>query len=266
MVLTILRKWPFNRGRDRFFRMLPQSCIDNLNEIPNPVELKNGTNIFVCQNDFLSLWYKCYGEYETVTSQLIRKYVKPETVFLDIGANLGYFSLEVAHSIGADVISFEPNPRIADLFYKSINTNDLNAKITLWRVALSNAHNTATFFENSENLGASSLVPNSSQSHAVSYEVPVKKLDEFKSFQSHFVSLNKNVSVVKMDVEGAEALVLDGMKELIVQHQPVFIIELLDKQLKLFDSSKAAVIEYLNMLGYKLELEFDGNGLFIFNH
>ena len=53
------------------------------------------------------------------------------------------------------------------------------------------------------------------------------------------------------------------MAELLKTHKPNLIVELVDYQLKLFGSSKKAVIAYLESLGFELREEFDGNGLFV---
>lgn len=265
-IQKLLRYWPFERGRDRFFHSLPESTLANIDSTQNPTILKNGLKIFTLPGDYLSRWLKCYGECELQTSKQIKKYAKSDEVFLDIGANLGFFSTEVACLKAGRVISFEPNPTIAKLLRKTIDINELQKSITLVEAAISNKEETATFVEHPTNKGSSSLEANSDDSQLGNrYEVKVISLDENEDFATILESTGMNIGLVKMDIEGSEEYALRGMKRLLEKHQPKLIVELLDSQLKLFGSSKDLLITYLRSIGYDLHMEFDGNGLFIPN-
>ena len=263
IIQKLLRLWPLVRGRDRFFRMLPDATKRKLDDLKNPVLLKNGLRIFVSKGDDLSRWLRSYGAYELETSQIIREYSKPGQVFMDVGANMGLFSLEAAQILNLPVISFEPNPKIADLFTRSIKINGVEKNVRLFQVAVSDETCRATFVEHPSNKGGSALEVSGEAQEGSRYEVGVEKLDAYGLFQDHLAGLGLNVGLIKMDVEGAEERALRGMADLLKTHKPNIIVELVDSQLKLFGSGRKPVIAYLESLGFDLRVEFDGNGLFV---
>lgn len=257
-----MHKWPFTRGRDRFFRMLSGSMRQGLDNIKNPIPLKNGLKLFVTKEDFLSHWLKCYGQYEPQTSKKIQQYSKPDSIFLDVGANLGIFSLEVAKLFGNQVVSFEPNPKIAKLLQSSIEENKLVDNIHVHNVAVSDENTTAVFVEHPSNKGGSALEVNKDLQTGERYKVNVVALDEYSVFQEFLENSNAQIGLIKMDIEGAEERALKGMAKMLSIHKPIIIMELLDSQLKIFGSSKSSVICYLKSLDYYLHEEFEGNGIF----
>ena len=203
IIQKLLRLWPLVRGRDRFFRMLPEAFKKKLDDLKNPVLLKNGLQIFVSKGDDLSRWLRCYGSYELETSNVIREYSKPGQIFVDVGANMGLFSLEAAQLLNLPVISFEPNPKIADLFSQLIQINAVDEKVKIFQVAVSNETCRATVVEHPSNKGGSALEVSGDAQEVSRYEVGVEQLDEYGLFQDHLAGLGLNVGLIKMYVEGA---------------------------------------------------------------
>ena len=68
----------------------------------------------------------CYtGQYEPQETQLASRILRPLDVFVDVGANWGYFSLAAAHWVGARgrVVAFEPEPRLYRMLVSNIAAN-----------------------------------------------------------------------------------------------------------------------------------------------
>lgn len=156
--------------------------------------------------------------YEPETTAYFASVLGPGRVFVDIGANHGYFSLLAAALVGESgrVVSFEPNPAIFHQLRTHVGLNRFDSRVTLLPSALSNAPGEARLFvsQDARNSGLSSLTPASehlesgSLSDANTVVVPVDTFDRW------FASSGLNhVDLMKIDVEGAEMFVLQGMAD-----------------------------------------------------
>jgi FkbM family methyltransferase len=144
------------------------------------------------------------GRWEPWIEATLVPHIKPGMVALDIGANFGYYTLLMAQAVGpkGHVFAFEANPSIARKLIKSVHVNGLSPWTTVHQVALSNAVGEAEFQYDPQFSGGGSLGPGYSDEH-IKLTVPTARLDDL-------LPANTAVDIVKMDVEGAEALVLTG--------------------------------------------------------
>ncbi|WP_232231627.1 FkbM family methyltransferase [Coleofasciculus chthonoplastes] len=144
---------------------------------------------------------------------LLLKFLDREKSFIDVGANIGYYSL-LAITSSCNVYSFEPDPRVVETLKKNL-AQFQNAQII--RKALYSEPGTMEL-----SLSASpelnSLVRQGSQGQGIS--VPVTTLDVF---MADYPSLS--VSAIKTDVEGADFQVLLGGKSLLIRDQPLVLSE-----------------------------------------
>ncbi|PXW22417.1 FkbM family methyltransferase [Paraburkholderia caballeronis] len=126
-------------------------------------------------------------------------------LIVDVGSNYGEMLLEIAPSNPATVIAFEANPTLIPYLTRTLSDAGRNAKVE--PVALSNSEGTVTFNLDETWSGTSSIVavPETARGHAIrSIEVPATTLDNY------FASETARNACVKIDVEGAEQLVLRG--------------------------------------------------------
>ena len=70
------------------------------------------------------------------------------------------------------------------------------------------------------------------------------------------------VDVIKIDVEGAELLVLRGSRQTLSEHSPILIVEMIERQLRAMGTSKAEVTEFLGSFGYTLREDLGFNWMF----
>lgn len=159
-----------------------------------------------------SLWMN--GVYEVNTTQYIKDFVKEGDVVLDIGSNFGYFTLLLAKQVGPTgvVHSFEAHPELFKILKKNVELNGYN-NIKLYNVAVSNFVGRGRFYLNSIWAGTSSIFPHRHIKEAV--------IVKFISIDS--LDLERT-SFAKIDVEGAEALVLDGMRNTISKNADMSLI------------------------------------------
>lgn len=151
----------------------------------------------------------CYtGWYEPQETQLASRILRPGDVFVDVGANWGYFSLAAAHWVGArgKVIAFEPEPRLYRMLLSNVVANGLTC-LEAHCTAIAAGEGSlpfAAFRAEDGNWGSSRAVAPGADSDM---HCPTIGLD---------VALDRGgagpVQLVKIDVEGSEAGVLAGMR------------------------------------------------------
>ncbi len=145
---------------------------------------------------------------------LLEKILKPKMVFVDIGANIGYFSLIAAKLVGSGgkVFAFEPDSENFKLLEKNIKANNYK-NITAVQKAISDKTGKARLYLDSENLCGHSLTARKGNKFV---EVETVVLDDFLR--------DEKIDVIKIDVEGFEPAVLEGMKNIIKNNKDIMII------------------------------------------
>lgn len=129
---------------------------------------------------------------------LLRQTLKPGSVFVDVGANAGIYSLTAAPHVGdhGRVLSIEPNPRALDRLRFNARLNGIENRIIVEPSCISDAEGTVDLMLDDTNLGGSSLVEARS-SHKIS--VPAHKLLDV--VRGHDLA---KIDIMKIDIEGAE--------------------------------------------------------------
>ncbi len=168
-----------------------------------------------------------------------------EGTFIDIGANVGKYSIILAKNPNIKVIAFEPDPYNLEALKFNIVLN--NSPVVIKDIALSNKKGTASFFLNPDNQGNSSLL-NSGQKGE---EIFVKT----DTLDNVLKDNKERISLIKIDVEGFEAEVLQGARETIRKFHPKIIFEAWNGEYL------DRCMEVLNPLGYSTKKINGGNYL-----
>jgi FkbM family methyltransferase len=128
---------------------------------------------------------------------ILKTYLGNGGIFVDIGANIGYYSL-MATTLGASrVFAFEPNETVRDRFEFNIRSNNLEKKITCIPAALGTIEGSLPLSVDSNDLGAGTLIHNGTSNETTL--VKVRRLDNVLKE----CSVNK-IDALKIDVEGYE--------------------------------------------------------------
>lgn len=116
--------------------------------------------------------------YEPLETQWMFDHVGPNDVVVDVGANIGYYTLLLAKQVGhaGRVFAFEPDPVNFDLLQRNVERNGYR-NIVLERLAVSDVTGSVTLFTNEENRGDHRIHPTTSDLPAV--EVPSVRLDDY---------------------------------------------------------------------------------------
>ncbi len=189
----ILRPAPLRRVTDRFLLTL----------VPPTVTLPEG-ELALNQRDPVVSGALALGVYENFELQLFRSLIKPGETVLDVGANIGLYSIIGAHRTGPTgrVIACEPEPdNLALLHHNALGVQAQN--ISVCACALADNDGTLNLYLSTDNKGSHSLFGSKSNAQAIS--VPVRRGDDL------LAELGATPDVIKIDVEGAEPLVLAGL-------------------------------------------------------
>jgi FkbM family methyltransferase len=179
-------------------------------------------------------------------------------VVLDIGANIGWFTLVAAKHIGpaGQVHAFEPRPETARMLKRTIADNNLQSMIHVWEYALSDKAGELylTWGSNTDNPGGSFL------SGTQGSDIRPAGHDAARVIACRLDDILPGIApdIVKIDVEGAEPMALAGAKEALARKRPTILSELFPSQLK--NVSGRTVAQYIS------QLEEHGYGCYMLEH
>jgi FkbM family methyltransferase len=206
-----------------------------------------GIKVFFPRHDLRSaplesLNFGCYEEKEL---QVILQIIPKHGNFLDIGANIGWYSLIIAKFYKKlKVHSFEPIKKTYDFLLKNIKCNFLS-NVKVYNFGFYNKNKKITFYTYPEGTGNSSI-QNLSQSKSIQVaKCNVKVLDDF-------ISKKKiKVDFIKCDVEGAELFVFLGAKKVLLNNKPIVLCEMLRKWSKKFRYHPNDIILLFKRFNYR---------------
>ena len=187
-----------------------------------------------------------FDAYERTETQIMDVFVKNSKVILDIGANIGYFSIRYARvNPKARVHAFEPVPATYDFLTTNISRNNLGLTVKPYCIGLSDHSGSFTFYTEPLNGTNASLLNVSNAENSKKVLSNTLTMDQFcfdRSIEPDFI---------KCDVEGAEFLVFKGGKSTLMQNTPIVFTELLRKWAKPFGYHPNDVIRFFEELGYQ---------------
>lgn len=196
--------------------------------------------------------------FEPAVREAIARFCREGMAVVDIGANIGYYTIQMASLVGprGRVLAIEPNPVMVKELQANLSLNGLT-NVDIMRSAVGAVDGVAQFyFPTAGHEAHGSLRPNSTFDTASQGEVPLARLDSV----IHRLNI-ESVGLIKMDIEGAELLALRGAEETLKRSKPTVIFEASEQLTAAFDYSVIDTLKYLDGLGYRLtELEY-GNWL-----
>lgn len=190
------------------------------------------------------------GRYEPNEFYLLTKVLKPGTTFIDIGANMGLYTLFAASRVGETgrVVAIEPSAREMKILESNVKQNGLG-NVRLRQIALSDRDSEVELLvaglENSGHNTLGAFGYNTALDHKE--RVRAVCLDEL--VQSEEI---ERVDVVKMDIEGAELAALRGAPETLARFHPLLLVELSDRALEHQHATSCDVLDLLAQHGYRL--------------
>lgn len=192
------------------------------------------------------------GVWEKYETELFSSSLKRGDVVLDIGANFGYFSIIAAKQVGnqGKVYAFEPEPDNYQLLVKNIELNGYTNIIPIQK-AVSNRNGKLKLFLDKINWGGSSFSEDNILPQKEGFiEVETTILDDF--FENEVK--DSRVNFIKLDVEGAEGLVLEGAAKILQNNDLKILMEFWPYGLRNLGTDPIKLLQTLHEYGFKIQL------------
>ena len=184
------------------------------------------------------------GTYEPELQAALREFLCPGMTVYDVGANIGYITLMMAHNVGPQgrVFAFEALPENVERIQKNIALNKLSNVTVVSAAVLDKTARVSFYVHDSVGMGkAAGSAGRREEHYKAEINVPGLSLDEYVYLQG-----NPAPAAVKMDIEGGEVLALPGMRRILQEHHPVLLLELHGPE------SEKVAWETLSAAGYSL--------------
>ena len=190
------------------------------------------------------------GVWEPQETALFYALIKPRMTVLDVGANMGYYTLIAAKLVGSAgrAYAFEPDPENCQLIVKSVQLNGYN-NVSVFNNAVGDRRGRVKLHLESTNWGHS-LSPRNINNPAGSIEVELITLDDL--YQAG--KLGDHIHFIKLDVQGAEELVLKGARMIIQEQRPVAVMELEPARLNNMGSDALNLLHWFEHEGYSIRV------------
>lgn len=188
------------------------------------------------------------GSFEPDVVDWLTRLARPETTVFDVGANIGLMAIPVLRSCpGCRVASFEPSPSSLPYLRRTAGGSEFGERWLVMGKALSHTAGERDFTVGSpedalyEGFKSAARIPG-----ARTVRIPVSTLD------AEWTALGRPpVSVVKIDVEGAEGEVLEGAAELLAQARPALLLEWYEPYLAAYGTDSASLLTLASTLDYQ---------------
>ncbi len=184
-------------------------------------------------------------EYEKNDSKMIDNLVDDGAIFFDIGANLGWYSINIGLSHhNVQIHCFEPIPQTYAFLQQNLKLNAV-PNFVANNFGFSNFSGELDFYFYEEGMGNASSANLSNRDDVHTLKCKVQTLDEYISLK------NTSVDFIKCDVEGAELLVFQGGLQTIARYKPIVFSEILRKWSSKFNYNPNQIFDYFKSQNYR---------------
>jgi FkbM family methyltransferase len=190
-----------------------------------------------------------FGVYDEAGINFLKKTLKADYVFIDIGANIGTYSISASNKLdkskGGMVHAFEPVSYVYKKLIENIELNKIENIVPNNLAVFQENKTIELFLSNQENLGMSSVFHHDTES-GLTEMVEAVTIDSYIEISSNIT----RVDLIKIDIEGAELFALKGMLNTLKKFKPVLLLEISENVLKGNSISSSDVFNFLDQLGY----------------
>ena len=210
-------------------------------------------SIVVDRSSYVSSAIYWRGHHSTEVAKFLKHYLEPDITFVDVGANLGEITLIAGKRLTKGrVLAFEPVPQIFAQLSRNVALNNLS-RVELFNFGLFDRTDSLPIYRQNDinfgtiNEGVPSLFSTGSDREEAT--VPLRRFDEVA--REYGV---ERLDVMKIDVEGAEMMVLRGAESFIKRFRPLIITELSEGNFQRAGYTSTALIHYLRSMEYDVQI------------
>lgn len=239
--MTIFRK-VWRKALQVFSRIAVPRSGRRLRHVRGP-----GYEMLVFANEDVGRQIWLFGSYEPDETRFFRDSIRTNDVCLDIGGNVGYFSLLMSRAATSGAVHvFEPIPLNAAMVRVNADLNALS-NVTVNNVAVGSSEGMVQFSVSVDS-AYSSMRATGRLAEERMIDVPIITLDDYVERAGI-----ARVDVMKVDVEGAEDMVISGGSRLLSDEKRrprIVLLELYDGNLSHFGTCVGAVVAHMTAFGY----------------
>lgn len=186
------------------------------------------------------------GCFDPVGIRFIKNQLYEGEIFIDIGANVGAYSLIASRLVGKSgkVIAFEPASKSFLRLLKNISLNGIGNIIPERLAVIDKSTQADLYISGSQNMGMSSIYHHDSET-GITEKVEAISIDDY--IEKKGIS---RISLIKIDIEGSEFLALKGMQKVLTSMRPKILVELKEETLKSSGYTEKDVISHFEKVGY----------------
>src|SRR5262245_9066449 len=191
------------------------------------------------------------GAYQQEVLVALEAILRPGDTFVDCGGHHGLMAIVAARAVGprGRVISFEPNPASRRLFEEGCSLNGVR-NVLVEGCALGDTIGSTKFYLQSGHVSwNSSLFP---EFASQSGRDAIEEIDVALTTLDAYLSDGPAPTMIKIDAEGSEFLILRGAREVLREYRPVLSMEFNPESARAAHATVAEVQEFLESLGYRL--------------
>jgi len=200
------------------------------------VQLSGGERLWCPPWSHLAAAWLSVGDHEAELP-FVRRFLRPGDAFVDVGANIGVYSV-IAALKGARVLCFEPNRDARAMLAANLALNDVEDRVQVLSCALADFSGSARFTTDLESSNRLEIDGNANGAL-----IEVREFDELAEAKAP-------VTLMKIDAEGFDEAVLRGAKRMLERERPVLIVETW--------AGARSIRQFLGTLGYEFFLYEDG--------
>tara|TARA_A100001037_G_C15096331_1_gene611649 strand:+ start:757 stop:1641 length:885 start_codon:yes stop_codon:yes gene_type:complete len=250
--LKILAKFSNGKGYAQKFPILKKFVNTIESSLKSDFVEFFGGKMYLDSNDSMGLSIR--GVYGPASTRVVLENVKIGNAVVDLGANIGYYSLILAKLVGKEgkVFSFEPVPKNFSKLEKNIKLNNYS-NVIAENMAISNFNGKTELFVSQKTIGGSTLYePKQIKSHQnfLPISVSTMTLDNYLKSKTHI----ENIDFLKIDIEGSEVNALKGATNILKNPNLKILIEISPLHLEDANSSSHELLNLL--LSYNFEFYF----------
>lgn len=199
----------------------------------------NGTSLIARRGLTAATGNYYYGLMEQNEMGFLLHYLRPDDLFVDVGANIGSYTVLASGVVGARSIAFEPANPAREILLRNVRLNDFVDKVQVQSVGLSDQQGKAYFTLGRD--ATNSIIQYVDDSEVT--EIEIGKLDE--------TILESSIQILKVDVEGHELSVLKGGHNFLIENRIECIIVEMRDQRNHSSEGDIFVRNYLSEFGYR---------------
>jgi len=206
-----------------------------------------GNTLFIDKTDKVAVETYLKSEYEPGTTNFLKKIIKKGMNVINIGANIGYFTLLAAREVGPEgkVFAFEPFPQTVELLKKNILVNGFE-NIEIESKAVSNKTDYATLLTGGSSLH--NFISKKKFPQLKEIQVPTITVDDFLK------NKDINIDFIFIDAEGQEPLIFEGMKKTLQNQNLEIVFEFNQFTLEFSDTNPNDLLDQIKKMGFQLYL------------